>query len=169
MKAIYPGTFDPVTNGHLDVIERAAAVFGEVVVAVAVNPDKSPTFSLEERVAMVRESCRHLPNVQVASIPGLLVDFAREIGAKVIVKGLRAVSDFEFEFQMAQANRKLNPEVETVFLTTASQYSFLSSSMVKQIAELGGDVSEFLPEPVQQRFRERRARGEADDRRVRAR
>lgn len=163
MKVVYPGTFDPVTNGHLDVIERAAATFCEVVVAVAVNPEKHPAFSVEERVAMLRESCRHLENVQVASIPGLLVEFAGEIGARVIVKGLRAVSDFEYEFQMAQANRKLNPKVETVFMTTASQYSFLSSSMVKQIARLGGDVSDFVPEPVLRRLAAQRAGGRRAD------
>ncbi len=159
MKAIYPGTFDPITNGHLDVIERATITFGEVIVAVAVNPDKRPTFSMEERVEMIRESCQHLPTVQVVGLPGLLVEYARQIGARVIVKGLRAVSDFEFEFQMAQMNRKLCPEVETVFLTTASQYSFLSSSVVKQIARLGGDISDLVPSPVLRRLKERNAGG----------
>lgn len=157
MKAIYPGTFDPITNGHLDVIERAAAIFSEVIVAVAVNPEKHPTFSMDERVAMIRESCQHLPNVEVTSFPGLLVDFAAQVGVRVVVKGLRAVSDFEFEFQMAQMNRKLNPGIETVFLTTASHYSFLSSSLVKEIARLGGDVSEFVPCGVLRRLSERRA------------
>ena len=117
MRAIYPGTFDPVTNGHLDVIERAATTFNSVVVAVAVNPAKHPTFTMEERVEMIRESCQHLDNVEVTCFTGLLVEFAAQVGAPVIVKGLRAVSDFEFEFQMAQMNRKLNPGVETVFLT----------------------------------------------------
>ena len=159
MKAIYPGTFDPITNGHIDVIERATITFGEVIVAVAVNPDKRPTFSMEERVEMIRESCQHLPTVQVVGLPGLLVEYARQIGARVIVKGLRAVSDFEFEFQMAQMNRKLCPEVETVFLTTASQYSFLSSSVVKQIARLGGDISDLVPSPVLRRLKERNAGG----------
>ncbi len=159
MKAIYPGTFDPVTNGHLDVIERVSAIFDDLVVAVAVNPDKNPTFSMEERVAMIRESCAHLSNVEVVSFPGLLVEFARQSGARVIVKGLRAVSDFEYEFQMAQANRKLCPGVETMFVTTASQYSFLSSSLVKQIARLGGDVADFVPVTVLRRLRERHAGG----------
>ncbi|MBI3948247.1 MAG: pantetheine-phosphate adenylyltransferase [Armatimonadetes bacterium] len=159
MKALYPGTFDPVTNGHLDVIERAAGIFPELVVAAAVNPSKLPTFALAERLAMLRESTAHLPGVSVGSIPGLLVEFARAAGAKVIVKGLRAVSDFEFEFQMAQANRTLNSDVETVFMMTAHPYSFLSSSLVKQVAELGGDVSGWVPEPVLRRLLERRARG----------
>ena len=158
VKAIYPGTFDPVTNGHLDVIERAAAVFGELVVAVAINLDKNPTFDTEERVAMIRESCGHLSNVEVISFPGLLVDLATTIGAQVIVKGLRAVSDFEYEFQMAQMNRKLNPNVETVLLPTASNYAFLSSSLVKQIARLGADVSDVVPPPVMRRLQELHAR-----------
>lgn len=159
VKAIYPGTFDPITNGHLDVIERAATTFGHLVVAVAINPDKHPTFTMEERVEMIRESSRHIANVEVVSFPGLLVDFAHQIGARVIVKGLRAVSDFEYEFQMAQMNRKLNPTVETVFMTTASHYAFLSSSLVKQIAKLGGDVSDLVPETVLRRLRERNAGG----------
>jgi pantetheine-phosphate adenylyltransferase len=155
VKAIYPGTFDPVTNGHLDVIERAAHIFTEVVVAVAVNPEKHPFFPMEERVAMIRESTRHLSNVEVVAFPGLLVDLAAQMGAQVIVKGLRAVSDFEYEFQMAQMNRKLNPRIETVFMTTASQYSFLSSSMAKQIVKLGGDISDLVPPPVLRRLQER--------------
>ena len=153
MKAICPGTFDPVTNGHLDVIERAARIFDEVVVAVAVNPDKHPRFTAEERVDLIRESCRHLPNVAVTCFNGLLVEHAAEVGARVIVKGLRAVSDFEYEFQMAQMNRKLSPELETVFMTTASQYSFLSSSLVKQVARMGGDISDLVPESVRRRMR----------------
>ncbi|HHX38931.1 MAG TPA: pantetheine-phosphate adenylyltransferase [Armatimonadetes bacterium] len=157
MKAIYPGTFDPITNGHLDVIERAARIFSEVIVAVAVNPEKHPFFEMDERVAMIRESTDHLPNVEVVAFPGLLVDLAAQMGAQVIVKGLRAVSDFEYEFQMAQMNRKLNPGVETVFMTTASQYSFLSSSMAKQIVKLGGDISDLVPAPVLRRLRERLA------------
>jgi pantetheine-phosphate adenylyltransferase len=161
VRAIYPGTFDPVTNGHLDVIERAATTFNSVVVAVAVNPAKHPTFTMEERVEMIRESCQHLDNVEVTCFTGLLVEFAAQVGAPVIVKGLRAVSDFEFEFQMAQMNRKLNPGVETVFLTTASHYSFLSSSLVKEIARLGGDVSEFVPAGVLRRLREHQAQGAA--------
>lgn len=160
IKALCPGTFDPVTNGHLDVIERAAHIFPEVIVVVAVNPAKQPTFSLEERVAMLRESTAHLPNVTVTSTrEGLLVDFARQAGAQVIVKGLRAVSDFEFERQMAQANRHLNADVETLFIMTAHQYAFLGSSLVKQVAALGGDVSAWVPEPVLRRLQERYTRG----------
>lgn len=143
--AICPGSFDPVTIGHLDIINRASKIFDKVVVAVLHNPRKSAVFTDAERVEMLESVVNHLPNVEVISHYGLLADLADEIGANVIVKGLRAVSDFEYEFQMALANRKLNPEVETMFLTTSAENMFLSSSVVKQIASFGGDISSFVP------------------------
>ncbi len=143
--AICPGSFDPVTIGHLDIINRASKIFDRVVVAVLHNPRKSAVFTDTERVEMLEEVVGHLQNVEVISHYGLLADLAEEIGATVIVKGLRAVSDFEYEFQMALANRKLNPEVETMFLTTSAENMFLSSSVVKQIASFGGDISSFVP------------------------
>jgi len=156
-KAVYPGSFDPVTNGHLDVIERAAELFQEVVVAVAVNSAKAPLFTGEERVEMLREVCAHLPNVRAAAFSGLLVEFAAEQGASVVVKGLRAVSDFEYELQQALMNRIIKNGVETVFFMTSPDNLFLSSSMVKEIARLGGDVSRFVPPQVcarlEQKFR----------------
>ncbi len=144
--AIYPGTFDPVTNGHADLVQRAASMFDRLVVAVAPNRAKQPLFSLEERVELVQAmvSDLGLASVEVRSFPGLLVDFARAAGAGVIVRGLRAVSDFEYEFQLAGMNRRLDPDIETVFLAPAEQYAFLSSSMVREIAMLGGDVSQFV-------------------------
>ncbi len=157
MIALYPGSFDPVTSGHIDVIERAARVFGEVVVAVAPNPAKeSPMFTVEERIEMLREATKHVPNVRIESFgETLLVDYAREIGARVMVKGLRAVSDFEYEFQMALMNRNLAPEVETVFMATGAEYSYLSSSLVKQIARLGGAVTGLVPENVARKLGEK--------------
>lgn len=155
MKAVYPGTFDPVTNGHLDVIERAAMIFDEILVAVTTNPAKAPWFTVEERVTMLRECCRHLPNVFVESFDGLLVNFVREKGAKVIVKGLRALSDFDYEFQMAAMNRKLAPDIETVFLMTSLPFAYLSSSLVKEIAMLGGCLEGLVPENIAARLRQR--------------
>lgn len=146
--AVYPGSFDPVTNGHLDVIERAAELFEKVVVAVAVNPTKGALFSDEERVDMLREACGHLDNVHVEAFTGLLVEFAARQGASALVKGLRAVSDFEYELQQALMNRRLGQGVETVFFMTTPENLFLSSSMVKEIACLGGDVSQFVPPQV---------------------
>ncbi len=142
--AIYPGTFDPLTNGHTDLITRAARLFDRVVVAVAENPAKGTAFTLDERVALAREVLAPLDNVEVQGFTTLLVDFAREVGARVLVRGLRAVSDFEYEFQLASMNRRLAPEVETVFLTPDEQYGFVSSSLVKEICRLGGDVSSFV-------------------------
>jgi len=142
--AIYPGTFDPLTNGHTDLIARAARLFERVVVAVAENPAKGTTFTLAERVDLAREVLASLDNVEVRGFTSLLVDFAREVGARVLVRGLRAVSDFEYEFQLASMNRRLAPEVETVFLTPDEQYGFVSSSLVKEICRLGGDVSAFV-------------------------
>ncbi|MDX2226205.1 MAG: pantetheine-phosphate adenylyltransferase [Verrucomicrobiae bacterium] len=148
--AVYPGSFDPVTNGHLDVIERAARIFDEVIVAVAVNDEKNPLFSAAERCRMVEHAVRHLPNVSVDSFPGLLVSYARSKGACALIRGLRAVSDFEFEFQMALMNRGLDPEIETIFLMPKDTYTYLSSRIIKEIARLGGDVSPFVPAEVVQ-------------------
>ena len=147
-KAIYPGSFDPLHHGHLDVIQRAAKLFDQVVVAVARNEDKKPTFSLSERVDLVKKSVGHLPNVTADSFDGLLVDYFVRQEARAIVRGLRAVSDFEFEFQLALMNRKLNERVETIFMMPKDTYTFLSSRMVKEIARLGGDVAVFVPDHV---------------------
>lgn len=142
--AIYPGTFDPVTNGHCDLIERASRLFDRVIVAVAANPKKVPLFSLEERVSLAQQALAALPNVEVCGFDTLLADYARSRGARVILRGLRAVSDFEFEFQMAGMNRQLAPDIETLFLTPAEKYTYISSSLVKEIATLGGDISSFV-------------------------
>ena len=143
-RAIYPGSFDPVTNGHLDVIERARKLFDEVIVAVAINDQKHPLFAPDERLAMLRQAIT-IDAVRVAPMEGLLVEFAASEGAHAVVRGLRAISDFEFEFQMALMNRKLDPEIETIFLMPKEEYTYLSSRIVKEIAKLGGDVSAFVP------------------------
>ncbi|MDQ2798419.1 MAG: pantetheine-phosphate adenylyltransferase [Armatimonadota bacterium] len=149
MIAVYPGSFDPVTSGHYDIIARAAGMFEMLVVLVAVNSGKTPLFTADERAALIREACASLPNVQVDTLTdALLVDYAVGRGAKVIVKGLRAVSDFEVEFQMALLNRHLQPEVETLFLMTSAEHSYLSSSIVKEIGRLGGDITGLVPEVV---------------------
>jgi pantetheine-phosphate adenylyltransferase len=155
MIAVYPGSFDPITNGHLDIIERAASVFDEVIVTVATNSEKHPMFTLEERKEMLAEVCAHLENVKVDSFTGLLVQYAQTTGAGVIVKGLRAVSDFQYEFEMAMMNRKLAPDVETVFLMTGAENAYLSSSIVKEISALGGAISEMVPETIAHRMRQR--------------
>jgi pantetheine-phosphate adenylyltransferase len=142
--AIYPGTFDPVTNGHTDLVRRAARLFDEVIVAVAANPQKRPMFDLEERVGLARAVLGGVPGVRVEGFESLLVDFMRAQGASVVLRGLRAVSDFEFEFQLAGMNRRLAPEIETVFLTPSEQEMFISASLVKEVALLGGDVSPFV-------------------------
>ncbi|RZS92892.1 pantetheine-phosphate adenylyltransferase [Cuneatibacter caecimuris] len=147
-KAIYPGSFDPVTFGHLDVISRASKVVDHLIVGVLNNTSKSPLFSVEERVTMLKKAVKSLPNVEIQSFSGLLVDFAAASGASVIVRGLRAVTDFEYELQMSQTNRKIAPEVDTVFFTTSLQYAYLSSSTVKEIAMFGGDISQFVPDFV---------------------
>ena len=147
---IYPGSFDPLTNGHLDVAQRAAKLFDRVIVAVAKNESKNPCFSLRERVQLVKRCVKHLPNVEADSFDGLLVEYVEERGAQAIIRGLRAVSDFEFEFQLALMNRKLNERVETIFMMPKDTYTFLSSRIVKEIARLGGDVSQFVPPPVQE-------------------
>ena len=147
--AIYPGSFDPLTNGHLDVIERAVKLFDHVVVAVATNESKHPLFALEERLELVRRAVASIPNVEADSFDCLLVDYAARRSAQAIVRGLRAVSDFEFEFQLALMNRKLNERVETIFMMPKDTYTFLSSRMIKEIVQLGGDVSDFVPSHVQ--------------------
>ena len=147
--AIYPGSFDPLTNGHLDVVQRAAKLFDRVVVAVAKNEGKNPLFTLKERLALVKQSVNGLPNVESDAFDGLLVDYVVAKNARAIVRGLRAVSDFEFEFQLALMNRKLNENVETIFMMPKDTYTFLSSRIVKEIARLGGDVSAFVPAHVQ--------------------
>jgi pantetheine-phosphate adenylyltransferase len=149
-RAIYPGSFDPVTNGHMDILERAAKLFDEVIVAVATNPSKTPLFSVEERVEMLKVASRHLPNVSVESFNGLLVPYASSKGAQVIVKGLRALSDFEFEFEMALMNRRLDEGIETIFLMTNAEYSYLSSSIIKEVAGFGGSVRGLVPDVVEE-------------------
>ena len=146
--AIYPGSFDPLTNGHLDVIQRAAKLFDRVIVAVAENEGKHPLFSLEERREMVRSAVSHLPIVECDSFDGLLVNYVDRMGGHAIIRGLRAVSDFEFEFQLALMNRKLNERVETIFMMPRDTYTFISSRIVKEIARLGGDITEFVPPNV---------------------
>ena len=144
-RAIYPGSFDPVTFGHLDIIERSSKIVDELVIGVLNNSAKNSLFSLEERVSMIKEMTSSIPNVKVASFDGLLVDYMREIDAAIIVRGLRAVTDFEYELQIAQSNHVQNPDVETIFLTTNLKYSYLSSTIVKEFASYGGDISRFVP------------------------
>ena len=146
--AVYPGTFDPITNGHVDLVNRAAPLFERLVLGVAESPSKGPAMPLEQRVSLSREATAHHPNVEVRGFNSLLAHFVREVGAGVLLRGLRAVSDFEYEFQLARMNRHLIPEVETLFLTPAEQYGFISSSLVREIARLGGDVSGFVPPAV---------------------
>ena len=153
--AVCPGSFDPVTVGHLDIIRRAAKMFAHVIVVVATNSSKRPSFTADERIEMIKTATADIPNVTVTQYGGLLADYAREVGARAIVKGLRAMSDFEYEFQMALTNKKLNPDVETVFLTTQAENMYLSSSMVKEIARMGGDISDFVPEVIHDTIIER--------------
>ena len=157
--AICPGSFDPVTIGHVDIIRRAAKMFDRVIVAVLTNPGKNPSFTTDERVEMLKLALKNLPNVEVECFNGLLADFTRARGAVAIVKGLRAVTDFEYEFQMALTNKKLNPEVETVFLTTEAEYMFLSSSIVKQVASFGGDISGFVVPETLDKIKARLCKG----------
>lgn len=147
-KVIYPGTFDPVTNGHVDLIERAARLFDKVVVAIASSKRKGPLFTLEERVTLVQQVSSHLPNVEVMGFDVLLIDFVRQQQACGVLRGLRAVSDFEYEFQLANMNRAIAPEVESLFLTPADNLSYISSSLVKEISSLGGDITKFVPSVV---------------------
>ena len=150
---IYPGTFDPITNGHIDLVERAARLFDEVVVAVAHNERKAPLFSLDERAALCREALAHLANVEVCGFAGLTADFARSRGSRCVLRGLRAVADFEYEFQLANMNRAMYPEFESVFLTPAERLSYISSSLVREIASMQGDITPFVPKPVSEALR----------------
>jgi pantetheine-phosphate adenylyltransferase len=154
-RAVFPGSFDPITNGHLDVIGRGLKVFDELVVAILINPGKEPLFSVEERVDLIRQVCGEMPRVRIETFSGLLVDYAVKAHARVILRGLRAISDFEYEFQMALMNRRLNQEIETVFMMPAEGYSYLSSRMVKEVFRLGGDVSELVPPIVVRRLKEK--------------
>lgn len=157
--AIYPGTFDPITLGHKDLVERACRLFDKVVLGVAESPFKTPYFSLDERVDMAREVLKEYPQVEVCGFNGLLVEFARKQGAQAILRGLRAVSDFEYEFQLASMNRKLAPGLESLFLTPAEEYAYVSSSLVREIAFLGGDVSYFVDSMVEEALKKRREKG----------
>lgn len=154
-RAIYPGSFDPVTSGHIDLIKRASMVFDEVIVAVAENTHKNTLFTIDERVAMVQESVAGLDRVVVESFKGLVIEFARRKGANVLIRGVRMVSDFEYEMQMALTNRRLNEEVETVFLMPSEGYAFLSSTLIKEVVKLGADISSFVPELVAKRLKEK--------------
>lgn len=155
--AMYPGTFDPVTNGHLNLVRRAAKLFDHVVVAVAASPNKTPMFSLEERIGMARAALSDASNISVDGYAGLTVDYVKQHGLRVIIRGLRAVSDFEFEFQLATMNRHLQPEIESVFLTPAEEYTFVSSTFVREIGILGGDIRPFVPEVVAAALARKRA------------
>jgi len=150
---VYPGSFDPITNGHLDIINRAAKLFDKVYVAVIRNPEKKPAFNINERLEMAKAVLKGRSNVEVGSFDGLLIDYVKKVKAHAIIRGLRAVSDFDYEFQMALTNRKMDPDIETVFLMTDYKYSYLSSSFVKQIARLGGDVSSFVPKAVEDKLK----------------
>jgi pantetheine-phosphate adenylyltransferase len=154
-KAIYPGTFDPITNGHIDLVVRAADMFGQVVVAVAFNPNKTPLFTLEERVELATRAIAHVPNATVVGFSGLLANLAKEQDARILLRGLRAISDFEYEFQLANMNRRLNPELESVFLTPCEDNSFISSTIVKEVSRHEGDVSQFVPEFVVSSLKEK--------------
>ena len=158
--AMYPGSFDPVTNGHLDIIKRSSRMFDKVIVAVLVNSAKTPLFTVEERVAMLRESCKNIPNVEIDSFNGLTVTFAKQKGATVMVRGLRAVTEFENEFQLAHTNFAMMPEIETVFLATAIKWSYLSSTFVREAAHYGQDVSRFVPRNVEKALIVKREAGE---------
>jgi pantetheine-phosphate adenylyltransferase len=159
--AVYPGSFDPITNGHLDIIARGLSVFDEVIIAILLNPEKHALFTMDERVAIIREAYQSDARVRVDTFSGLLVDYAEKVGASVIVRGLRAVSDFEYEFQMALMNRRLNPHIETVFMMPAEGYSYLSSRLVKEVFQLGGRVSELVPPVVERRLKEKYGREQA--------
>ena len=154
-RAIYPGTFDPVTLGHIDIIERSSRIFDEIIVGILVNQAKAPLFSVEERVEMIREAAGHLPGVKVLSFDGLLIDFVKAQDAQFIVRGLRAVTDFEYELQMTQTNKAIAPEIDTIFLTTSLKYSYLSSSTVKELASFGSPIDRFVPANVAEKVKEK--------------
>jgi pantetheine-phosphate adenylyltransferase len=164
MKGIYPGTFDPITNGHMDVVVRAHRIFDELVIAVGNNPQKTCAFDCETRIAMIRESVAHIEGIKVVGFTGLTVDAARKAGAKVIVRGLRAISDYELEVQMAIMNRTLDSEIDTAILVASHHWSFISSSLIKDIARFDGDISPFVPGPVLRRFEEIKAKRSAEGR-----
>lgn len=155
-RAIYPGTFDPITNGHLDIITRASHLFPEIIVAVASSQVKRPFFPLEHRIDLIKSAVKHLPGVQVMGFDTLLIDFAKAVKAGIILRGLRAISDFEYEFQLAGMNRKLSKHIETLFLTPSEEFMFISSSLVREIATLGGDISGFVPTNVVEAFQQAR-------------
>jgi len=154
MKILYPGTFDPLTNGHVDLIERAEKLFGNIVVAVLENTSKNPTFNLQRRILQIKNSLSHLSNVDVISYSGLTVDCAKDLNANLILRGLRAMSDFEYELQIAHTNKSLNNDIETIFLSTNTNFSFLSSSLVKEVAKFGGEISHMVPSTVENDLKE---------------
>jgi pantetheine-phosphate adenylyltransferase len=156
--ALFPGSFDPITNGHLDIIARSLSVFDELMVAILVNPEKRPLFSVEERLGIIQEAFASEKRVRVETFSGLLVEYAARVEASVIVRGLRAISDFEYEFQMALMNRRLNPSIETVFMMPAEKYSYLSSRLVKEVFELGGSITGLVPDVVERRLAEKHGR-----------
>lgn len=155
LRAIYPGSFDPVTLGHLDIIRRSAFIADELIVGILNNKAKTPLFSVGERVRMLEEVTKDFPNVKIIPFEGLLVEFAKQMDAKVIVRGLRAITDFEYELQMSQTNQKIEPEIETLFLTTSLEFSFLSSTTVKEVASFGGDITQFVPEVIVKKIKEK--------------
>ena len=155
LRAIYPGSFDPVTLGHLDIIRRSASIADELIVGILNNKAKTPLFSVGERVRMLEEVTKDFPNVKIIPFEGLLVEFAKQMDAKVIVRGLRAITDFEHELQMSQTNQKIEPEIETLFLTTSLEFSFLSSTTVKEVASFGGDITQFVPEVIVKKIKEK--------------
>ncbi len=152
---VYPGTFDPITNGHVDLAERASRLFDRVIIAIAVSEKKGPLFSTDERIALAEESLSHLENIEIQRLSRLTVDFVKSVNAQGVLRGLRAVSDFEYEFQLANMNRALAPDVESIFLTPSEKHSYISSSLVREIASLGGDISPFVPKIVHQALREK--------------
>jgi len=152
---VYPGTFDPITNGHIDLVERASRLFGKVVIGIASSRQKSPLFSIEERIHLATDCLKHVPNVEIHGFDSLLVDFVKEFNADAIMRGLRAVSDFEYEFQLANMNRALSPEIESIFLTPSEKFSYISSSLVREICSLKGDVSQFVPSNVAEALADR--------------
>ncbi len=153
MKAVYPGSFDPLTYGHLDLIKRASQIFEQVIVVVGNNPQKKPVFSLEKRIELVKVAIKDFPNVCIDKFDGLIIDYVRDKNIKIVIRGLRAISDFEYEFQMALTNRKMDPEIETIFMMPDESYSYLSSKLIKEIASLGGDVSQFVPPFVEKELK----------------
>lgn len=156
--AVYPGTFDPITNGHIDIIQRGLRIFDKIIVTVAVNPGKSPLFSLEDRIEMIEQSIGTVENVEVAQFHGLIAEYLKSVNAIAMIRGLRAISDFEYEFQMSLMNRKLNEEVETVFLMPAQEYIHLNSTIIKEVASFNGDISEYVPKNVEDKLNEKYGR-----------